>query len=292
MLNRILRTSLCVCICILCVVGCALAASGTAWTKSFSLQQGQAAIHQVQVDNFALFDLTSPRGAQFELYAMQVATAGVQSCPSEAAIRRQASYSTQNNFVLPKGQWCVAVYALQGSGTYHLEASSVSSPSPIPPTIKPVPIPTAPSPHPEIPYKVSIHKAVISPSHPNVHPYLVSGERTYLEWILEPSDCTTSIDIPVVMMSTEAVSEMQSAVCSLNLDVYVYKDCDPRSGQCTPIAFDDSPSPYAYVGISYPQNKSRYYVLVRSVEGSGSYTLTSRSYVQSDEQPVVMMATK
>ena len=288
MLNRVLRTSLCVCICILCIVGCALAASGTAWTKSFPLQQGQAAIHQVQVDNFALFDLTSPPGAQFELYAMQVATAGVQSCPSEAAIRHQASYSTQNNFVLPRGQWCIAVYALRGSGTYLLEASSVSSPGPIPPTTKPVPIPIPPSPLPE-PFKVSVLNAVISPYQPNVHPYLVSGERTFLEWILEPSGCKTPVDIPVVMMSVEAVSEMRSAVCSLSLDLFVYKDCDPRVSQCTPIAFDDSSSPYAYVGISYPQNKSRYYVLVQSVAGSGSYTLTSRSYVQSGDQPIVMM---
>jgi hypothetical protein len=254
------------------------------------MQQGQAAIHQVQVDSFASFVLTSPPGAQFELYAVQVATAGAQSCPSEAAIRRQASYSSKNSFVLPKGQWCIAVYAFRGSGTYLLEASSVPSPGPMPPVMKPVPIPTAPSPYPESPYKVNVLNARISPSHPNVHPYLVSGKRTFLEWIVEPSDCTTPIDIPVVMMSTAAVNKMQSAVCSLNLDLYVYKDCDPQAGRCTPIALDSSSSPYAYVGIPYPQDKSRYYVLVQSVQGSGSYTLTSRSYVQNSEQPIVMMA--
>ena len=284
--NRILCTSLCVAICILCITGYALAASGTAWTKSTFLQQGQGATHQVQVDNFALFDLTSPSGAQFELYAMQVVTAGVQSCPSEAAIRRQASYITKNNFVLPKGQWCIQVYALTGSGTYYLEVSSVSSPGPIPPAIKPIPIPTVSG----NPYKVSAQNAVISPYRSNVHSYLVSGKRTYLEWILEPLDCTTQVDIPVVMVSTEVVDKMQFAVCSLILDAYVYKDCDPRSFQCTPIAFDNSKSPYAYIGIPYPQDKSRYYVLVESVAGSGSYTLTSRSYVESSDQSIVMMA--
>jgi hypothetical protein len=264
-----------------------LAASGTAWTKSYSLQQGQAVIHQVQVDSFALFDLTSPPGAQFQLYAMQIATAGAQNCPSEAAIRRQASYTSQNNFVLPKGQWCVQVYALRGSGTYYLEASSVSAPSPIPPPINQVPVPPPVS---EKPYMISVQNAVITSSRPNVHPYLVSGKRTFLEWILEPSDCTTSIDIPIAMMSTEAVNQMQSAVCSLSLNAYVYKDCDPRSSQCTQVASDESESSYAYIGISYPQDKSRYYVLVQSVNGSGSYTLTSRSYVQNSDQPTVMMA--
>ena len=131
---------LCACVCILSLVGHALAASGTYWTKSYPLQQGQAVIHQVQVDSSAMFKLTSPPGAQFTLYAVRVPTAGVQSCPSEAAIRSMASYISQDAFVLPRGQWCVEVHAFRGRGTYYLEASSVLDP--IPPAVSPiVPIP-------------------------------------------------------------------------------------------------------------------------------------------------------
>jgi len=303
---------LCVCICILCFIGSVSAGSGTAWTKSFFLQQGQGAIHQVQVDNFALFVLTSPPGAQFELYALQVATPGAQSCPPVGVIRQQASYRNQNSFVLPRGQWCVQVYAWRGSGTYFLEATSVSSPGPMPPTIRPTSFPTTfpvkptfttkpttlrPSPLPTVqpkpsePYKVSVQSAQIAALRSNVHPYLVSGERTFLEWIAEPTGCKTPIDIPVVMMSAESVKSMQSAVCSLNLNMYVYKDCDPKVLQsCKPIAYDDSPGPYAYVGISFPQDKSRYFVMIQGVSGSGTYTLTSRSFVANRDQPIIMMA--
>ncbi|MDR2856175.1 MAG: hypothetical protein LBV40_08535 [Methanomicrobiales archaeon] len=129
---------LCACVCILCFVGHASAASGVYWTKSYPLQQGQAVIHQVQVDNSALFALTSPPRAQFALYAVQIPIAGAQNCPPEAAIRNMASYISQNTLVLPRGQWCVEVYAAIGSGTYFLEASSVVT-GPSPPTA-PIPM--------------------------------------------------------------------------------------------------------------------------------------------------------
>ena len=138
---------LCACICILCLVGHASAAAGVYWTKSYPLQQGQAVVHQVQVDNSALFSLTSPPGAQFALYAIQIQRAGAQYCPPEAAIRSMASYVSPRSLVLPRGQWCIAVYAGMGSGTYFLEASSIGQipPPPIPmsnnnPSAPPIPM--------------------------------------------------------------------------------------------------------------------------------------------------------
>ena len=268
--------------CILCIIGYASLASGDPWSDSGFLQRGQAALHQVQVDSSAMFKLTSPPGSRFTLYAMQVETEGVQSCPSETAIRGMALFKSPDSLVLPSGQWCVEVYASQGSGKYYLEYVT-PTPDPIPSTIQPT-TPMAPiSPASSIPSKVSSQTATISLKSPNVHSYLVSGERTFLEWILEPSDCTTSVDIPEAMMTTQHISDLQSAVCSLDLNAYLYKDCDPRSEQCTPIAFDESSSPYAYIGIPYPQDKSKYYLLAKSVEGAGSYTLTSRSYVQAPD---------
>ena len=162
-------------VCLFFFVGHALAASGVYWTKSYPLQQGQAVIHQVQVDNNALFDLHSPPGAQFALYALQIAAPGAQNCPPEAVIRSMATYISQDAFVLPRGQWCIAVYASLGSGTYYLEASSVPglAPGPIqpptlPPTQKPIPmIPGPVKPAPTIipnPFKPSIQTQ--SPSVP------------------------------------------------------------------------------------------------------------------------------
>jgi hypothetical protein len=140
MLSIRFALGLCAFVCILCLVGHALAASGTYWTKSYPLQQGQAVIHQVQVDNSALFSLTSPPGAQFTLYAVQIPIAGAQNCPSETTIRNIAPHISQGALVLPRGQWCIEVYAFRGSGTYYLEASSVIGP--IQPTVPPqVPIP-------------------------------------------------------------------------------------------------------------------------------------------------------
>ena len=289
--------SLCAYICILSIVGCALAASEEPWTRSAHLQRGQADIHQIQVDDSASFKLKSPPGGQYRLYAMQVAIAG--GCPGDAALRGMSSYRTGDSLVLPQGQWCIEVHAEKGSGRYYLDFTPISgtqqptaTPTPIP-TIKdisPTPSPVQSVADPEEPYKVSVQSGTISPNYPNVHSYLVSGERTLLEWILEPSDCTNPIDIPVVRMSGQDISALQSAVCPLDLDIYVYQDCDPRSYQCTPVVVDESFSPYAYVAISKPQNKSRYYVQVQSDEGSGTYTLTSRGYVQNPDQPVALMA--
>ena len=295
--NRILYMSLCACICILSIVGNTLAEPEDSWTESARLQRGDAAIHQVQVDDSASFELISPPGGEFKMYAMQVAIPG--GCPDETALRGMAFYSSGDRFVLPQGQWCVEVHAAKGPGRYRLNID----PSPASDTPSTTTVPTVQPTTPQVqptreesttdltePYKVSVQSGTISPNYPNVHSYLVSGERTFLEWIVEPSDCTNPIEIPVVRLSDQDVNALQSATCSLNLDMYVYKDCDPRSYQCTPVATDESASPYAYIGIADPLNKSRYYVLVQSAEGSGAYTLTSRGYVLNHEQSAAMVA--
>lgn len=270
--------SLCVFFCILCTIGYALAASGDPWETSGFLRRGEAAIHQIEVDGSNMLKLTYPLTARFTLYAMQTAIAGVQSCPSETALRGMAFYKSQDSLTLPRGQWCIEVYASKGSGRYYLEYAT-STPKSDPPTIQPTITMAEASADSLIPDKVSPQSGTISPKSSNVHSFLVSGKRIFLEWILEPSDCTTPVALPEVMISTQYLNELQSAVCSLDLNAYLYKDCDPRSEQCTPIAFDEGPSPYAYIGVPYPQDKSKYYLLVKSGEGSGSYTLTSRSYV-------------
>jgi hypothetical protein len=267
-------------------IACASAASGVTWTKSYNLQQGQAVIHQTQVDGYAEFTLVSPPRAQFELYATQIASAGAQSCPSEVLIRKQASYRSNTAFILPQGQWCIEVYAMAGSGTYTLYAAAAPGPGPLPPT--PIPVPSI-SPKPETPYKVSNQIGALSEGGFMVHQYLVSSQRTYLEWIVEPMGCLNPPEIPTVMMSEADGLRMHAVICPLSLDMYVYKDCDPRHSTCTPIASDTSGSSYAYVGISYPQDKSRYYVMIKGVTGSGSYSLTSRSYIYQNS-PIVMMS--
>ena len=286
--HKILYVLLLICLSIAYASG----ASGVAWTKSYNLQQGQATIHQTQVDGYAEFTLLSPPRAQFELYATQIAAAGAQNCPSEAIIRKRASYRSNTAFTLPQGQWCIEVYAMAGSGTYTLYAATAPNPGPLPPApISPVPIPPVPSipPESETPYKVSTQTGTLSEGQFMVHPYLVSGQRTYLEWIVEPMGCRDPPEIPIVMMSAADGLRMQSVICPVSLNMYVYKGCNPQYNTCTPIASDVSDSSYAYAGVSYPQNKSRYYVVIESVAGSGSYSLTSRSYIHQDS-PIVMMS--
>ena len=285
MSNRTLCITLCAFVCILCIIGYGSATDEEPWQEAAFMQRGQAAIYQVQVDTSAMVKLSSVPRSNFSLHAMQVTLSGVQHCPSERELRNMALYTSRDFLILPSGQWCIEVYASEGSGRYSLEINerhsldvsgrySLDSTSTRDPAIS------------TILYKTTAQTETISPRSPNVHSWLVSGERTFLEWILEPSDCKTQADIPVGMMSMEYLNELQSAACSLVLTAYLYKDCDPRSEECTPIAADESSSPYAYIGISYPQDKSKYHLLVESVEGSGTYTLTSRSYVQDHDNQI------
>jgi hypothetical protein len=259
------------------MIGYVSAASGDSWTDSGFLQHGQAVMHQIQVDNSATLKLTSTPSSRFTLYAMQVAIAGVENCPSESNVRDMAFYKSKDTIVLPSGQWCIEVYSSQGSGRYQLEYTPDQA---LPPILQPTVTMEKIASDSSIPYKVSPQTTIISLKSPNVHSFLVSGERIFVEWIVEPLDCTIPAEIPIIMVSTENINQFQSAVCSLDLNAYLFKDCDPRTHQCPPIAFDESSSPYAYIGIPYPQDKTKYYLLVESVEGSGSYTLTTRSYVQ------------
>jgi Ca-activated chloride channel family protein len=121
MLNRILYALGLICLCIVC----ALAASDDVWTDN--LQQGQATIHQTQLDDYTEFTLVSPPSAQFEVYATDIASTGPQSCPSEAVIREEALYNSDTTLTLPRGEWCIEVYAASGNGTYTLYVAAPQS---------------------------------------------------------------------------------------------------------------------------------------------------------------------
>jgi len=103
-----------------------------------------------------------------------------------------------------------------------------------------------------------------------IYPFAVSGERTYLEWIVLYTDCTSNEDgfLP----------------CTANL--YIYEDCDPFLLQCTP-SFSSIGSANAYIGIPSPQNGSMYYAEVEAISGgSGQYNLITRSY--TPQSPIIM----
>ena len=103
-----------------------------------------------------------------------------------------------------------------------------------------------------------------------IYPFVVSGERTYLEWIVLSTDCTSNED--------------DLLPCAASL--YIYEDCDPSLLQCIP-SFSSIGSANAYIGVPSPQNGSVYYAEVEAIPGgSGQYNLITRSY--TTQSPIIM----
>ncbi len=279
----------------------ASAASGVFWTKSYNLYQGQAVMHEIQVDCGAQLVLTSPYTGNFDLYAIRN-YGNYGTCPSNEYIRSHYDkYATGNGgkayLNLDKGLWCVLVYAKSGNGNYLLEATSncynpypTYYPTPYPtyyPTYYPTPYPTYnPNPNPVLkPYKTDVKSGYLNQGQSKVQGYSIPSGRTYIEWILT-GPCGT--EIPITMMSANEVGAMRTSYCGNQFDLYIYKDCNPSNYRCSANYADTSRSSNSYVGVTNPQVGSIYYAQVYAKSGSGAYTLTCRSY--TGQEPVVMMS--
>jgi hypothetical protein len=104
------------------------------------LQQGQTHTFTVTADSSSQIIMTPQAGANFDLYAVQCQSI-MCSCPTASYVMQFATYSSrsgvgrQESFTLPRGTWCVVVFAQSGSGTYTIYENQN-------PWI--VPVPTAP----------------------------------------------------------------------------------------------------------------------------------------------------
>jgi hypothetical protein len=215
-------------------------------------------------------------------------------CPSASEVMRYATYPSRNgvglqeSITLPQGTWCVVVFAQFGSGTYRIFENRVPMPMPMP-TV-PVVTPTIP------PAGQGLHKQDIQlgnavQGQSTVFAYMIGGGRTAIEWFAQPTSSCNAYEPPIVMASQDSIRTMRQVLpaCSLNLDMYIYKNCDPRYTRCTALYADTSLGSGAYVGIPYPEVGAKYYVQIHAKQGSGPFRVIARSYTDYDT-PIVMMS--
>lgn len=66
--------------------------------------------------------------------------------------------------------------------------------------------------------------------------------------------------------------------CDGDFSLYIYKDCDPRISNCKSTKADTTGGSQKHVSIANPKTGSKYYALIYVKNGSGSFTLTAKSY--------------
>ena len=267
------------------------AASNNFGTGSAFLHQGQTHTFSVTVDFFSQSQIimTPPSGANFDLFAMQRDPRLM--CPSASEIMHFATYSSRNgiglqeSITLPQGTWCVVVFAQFGSGTYRIFENQIPTPMPTVPIVTPTIPPAGPGLH-----KQDIQFANAAQGQSTVFVYQIGGGRTAIEWFAQPTNCNT-FEPPIVMSSPESIKTMRQVLpaCNLNLDMYVYMNCDPRYSRCTALFADTSVGSGAYVGIPFPVVGAKYYVQVYAKQGYGPFRTIARSYVDNNT-PIVMMS--
>ena len=276
----------------LCIVPAAAAnnfGSGSAY-----LNQGQAHMYTVSADSFSQIFMTPPAGTNFDLYALQCqGTYHGCTCPTASHVMRYASYASLNGVSaqevlnLPRGTWCIAVFAKTGSGAYSISEISGQNPKPTP--TKPTTPPVAPS-NPSL-YKQDIQYGNAVQGRSTVYTYQIAGDRTAIEWYAQPTSCN-AYEPPVVMMAASStISSMRQSFpsCNVDLDLYVYKNCDPRYSRCNALYADTSSGSGAYVGIPYPEIGAKYYVQVYAKRGAAPFRVIARSYAETDA-PIIMMS--
>ena len=273
------------------------------------LYQGQAQMYTVNVDTYSQIYMASPVGANFDLYALQCQGSyhGCK-CPTAAYVMQHPTFVSRNGggkqevLNLPRGTWCIAVYAKSGSGVYSISEVFGSKPTPTkvqptptkvqpkPTTAKPVP-PAKPIP-PVDPglYKQDIQYGNAAQGKSTVYTYQIGGGRTAIEWYAQPTSCN-AYEPPVIMAASSSISNMRQHYpsCNVDLDLYVYKNCDPRYSRCKALYADTSSGSGAYVGIPYPEIGAKYYVQVYAKRGAAPFRVIARSYAENDA-PIIMMA--
>ena len=273
-----------------------VAAANNFGSGTVYLYQGQAHMYTVTANPSAQIYMTPPAGANFDLYALQCQGSYGCTCPTASHVMQYATYSSRNGvgmqemLNLPFGTWCVVVFARSGSGAYSI--SELVGPSPVPTYVPPAPMPTVPviPPAGQDLYKQDIQYGNAVQRQSTVYTYQIGGGRTAIEWYAQPTSCN-AYEPPVIMASAESINNMRRPFpsCNVDLDLYVYKNCDPRYSRCTALYADTSTGSGAYVGIPYPEVGAKYYVQVYAKSGSGPFRLTARSYTAT-ETPIIMMS--
>jgi len=267
------------------------------------LHQGQAQVYTVNVDSYAQIYMTPPPGANFDLYTTQCQGSSYGcKCPTAAYVMQYATYVSRNGvgkqevLNLPRGTWCIAVFAQSGSGAYSI--SEVFGPKPTPTKVQPTPTkvqPVPPTAKPVPPtnpglYKQDIQSGNAVQGRSTVYSYMIGGGRTAIEWYVQPASCN-AYEPPVIMAASSSISSMRQPYpsCNVDLDLYVYKNCDPRTSRCNALYADTSSGSGAYVAIPNPEIGAKYFAQVYAKRGSAPFRIISRSYTEKDA-PIIMMS--
>jgi len=280
---------------LLCILVVSSASAYTAdFPKAYRLWQGSAAMHEIGVYGSCGTQITvnSPQGAEFDIYAKKnYGSAG--TCPSNDYIRlnydrfAMSSGRTATMYLEP-GLWCVVVFARTGSGTAYVTATS----SCYPPGPVPTPIPPGPIPVPCSPYKVIDRSGNLNQGQATVYGYYIPTDgRSKIDWTVTGTGSCGNTPIITASIDGRTISPSSSvygSYCSNIMDVYVFKDCNPRNSYCYTNYYAYGPN--AHVSIANPTSGSTYYVMIYARSGGGTYNIRMNSYKCTDTPIIVASA--
>jgi len=250
--------------CLAVIISCfavlpVIADVGPTITKSAYLSSGSYPYQtQIQISSDASIDLYSPAGADFDLYAKQGG-----DWPSYTSYRYDYTLadtgSAQNKHLnVGPGLWYFSIDPVYGSGTFTFTARSGG---PVPP-----PVPTyQPSPGPCTPVQSITKTGTLDQYEYDLYTFTVNSARTELDWQLFGPQNTRPVGSMYEMSST----------ADADFNIYIAFNAYPTERNYD--WADTSYGPDGSVTIKNPK-LGYYYVMVKSLKGSGNYQLNYQAF--------------
>ncbi|MBN1167066.1 MAG: PPC domain-containing protein, partial [Methanospirillaceae archaeon] len=245
---------------------------GTTITKSAYLSAGSFPYQtQIQISSDARIDLYAPAGADFDLYAKQGG-----NWPSYTGYKydytiAETGPSQYKHMDVGPGLWYFSIDPVYGSGTFTFTAknqqvSPLPTP-PLPPTPPVTPVPTyQPLPGPCNPTDTSTKTGYLDQYRYDYYTFPVTSTRTDLIWQLFGPQNTRPVGYALMASSPTADADF---------NIYVSYNTYPTESRYD--WADTSYGPDGYVSITSPKT-GYYYVMVKSLKGSGSYQLNYQTF--------------
>lgn len=247
--------------------------------QQVSLSTGKLSpVYTITLQCTGVVKLTSNNGTKYNLYAKKRTDYG--SCPyASSIISNYDKVAYGNNGIttmnLGPGVWCIIVYGYSGSGTYSFHVTSnCQQPTP---TRTPTPYPTS-NPGPCDVYKTNTQQGALNQGQAAVYRYSIPSDgRSKIDWSMTSTGSCSGSDTPVIIASVDAAQNQADAcIGSSTFDLYIFKDCNPKTSRCTTNYYSYGPNSYA--AINSPSIGSIYYVMVYARSGSGTFNLKMNSY--------------
>ncbi len=252
-----------------------------------ALMQGQSSqVYRVTLTCPGTVRMSSSYGSHFTLYAKKNFESGY--CPSAFALRSnydKIMYGSSGTtyLSLEPGVWCMAVYGSSGSGSYSLRVTSVCS--------TPTPYPTrTPTPYPCGVYKTDSRQGYLNQGQAAVYGYSIPSDgRSKIEWTMTSTGSQSGGNTPIIAASVGDKASVSSTSSSTSLfDLYISKDCNPKTSGCTTRYYSRGPN--SYVSVASPSTGSIYYVMVYARSGSGTFDLKMNSFKCTGSSPIIASA--